>query len=253
MADGPEIHGVVQAPRRLKKKGRRQRQRVFFPGIARAKHICSMRGKYRIFGTAEYRFFYSSTGEPLETDTPFTTNATLPHTPADTYGNGAHRFALEYDNGIHKSGFLRLGPNGETFRRVDVTAGSETSNPPSKPHSVVLHKKASGVIRVVGVYFALGSLRAEEWALTYTFNGSDPAEDTPDYTQAMTSGGTQVFDYDLTGQVDGTTVKVRLQTRRNDGSWVYSETDSTDIFTETADATGPSAPPAGDQWKGSVD
>ena len=68
-------------------------------------------------------------------------------------------------------------------------------------------------------------------------------------TVAMPSRGLAVLAYDLPAQGDGTTVKVRLQTRRQDnGRWTYSE--NSIVLTAVADAQGPSAPIAGAVWPG---
>lgn len=243
-------YGRHRPPRR---EMRRRRKNIFYMGVSRSKYYSTARGVYRVFNEAEHEFFYSATGEPLITDTPFDTNATLPHTPVDTYGNGTHRFAINKTNGIYDSGFRRVGPSGEPYARLDVSGGSEIGNPPQKPNSVTLTKKADGVIRIVAVYFRVGDLRADEWAVAWKSDGTDPAVDTPDYTQAMTSGGMQVLDYDLNLGSLTITVKIRVQTRRNDGSWIYSETDDSDILTIVTDKTGPTAPPAGDQWRGLIE
>jgi len=67
----------------------------------------------------------------------------------------------------------------------------------------------------------------------------------------MPTAGLALLSYDLPGQAHGTTVKVRLQTRRQDASWVYSE--GSTIKSTTADAQGPTtAPPAGEAWPGSL-
>ena len=93
--------------------------------------------------------------------------------------------------------------------------------------------------------------RADEWAITFTTDGSPPAEDAPDVTVEMVKlGSAEQLIYDLPAQGDGTTVKVRVQTRREDSGpvWVYS--DGSAIFTATADAAGPAAPSSADSWPG---
>jgi hypothetical protein len=63
--------------------------------------------------------------------------------------------------------------------------------------------------------------------------------------------GLVVLEYDLPGQANGTTVKVRLQTRRNDsGTWRYSENST--VLTAIADASVPSAPLTLQQWPGDL-
>jgi len=222
---------------------------IYNPATWRGKFYQQARGKFRIFNTAVYRFYYSSTGPPLESDTPYDTNATLPDTPTNTYADGTHYYAVSYFNGVIDSGFLEVGPNGERYWRIDITSDVEVDSPPLKPNDVRLELKANGVVRVLGLYTYTGAERADTWALTYTVNGSDPGDGSPDYTEDITTSGLGVFDYDLPAQSNGTTVKVRLQTRR---STSYSETGADDIRTATADATGPSAPPGGSQWTGII-
>ena len=67
------------------------------------------------------------------------------------------------------------------------------------------------------------------------------------------AGLLKLLNVELPAQADGVTVKVRLQTRRNDGtaespSWIYSE-DST-IESIINDATGPSVPLHLAAWPG---
>ena len=218
------------------------------PSAWRGKFYQQARGVHRIFNTAGYWFFYGTT-PPVETDTRYDSNATLPDTPTDTYTDGTHYFAVGYFNGVIFSGFLAVGPNGEPYWRLDISSDVEITSPPKKPNDVRVELKASGVVRVLGLYAYTGDERADTWALTYTTNGSDPGSGSADYTATMATDGLAVFDYDLPAQAHGTTVKVRLQTKR---STSYSETDSADILTATADATGPSAPPGGSQWRGII-
>ena len=198
------------------------------------------RGLYRIFNTAEYRFYRSNSAPPVEGDSPFATNATLPHEPADAYADGTWYLSISYFNGIYDSGFLPLGPMGETYVRLDLVAGVETGSPPAGPLRWHIEPRASGVVRVVGIYAQSGPLRASQWALAYTIDGSTPPADTPDVTQAIAAADLDYLIYQLPAQSAGITVKVRLQTRRNDGGWVYSE--SSEVLTIAVDATGPTAP-----------
>lgn len=220
----------------------------------RQKYYHTARGKYRVFNAAEYRFYWSTTDPPDEGATPDATNSSLPYTTSDTFTDGIYYLSVSYFNGVIDSGFLPLGPNQEKYLRLDLTSGTELDGPPNKPSSVLLEPKASGVVRVVSFYAQTGSLRAEEWAVYYTFDGTDPGSgptDSPDYTETMSTSGLVTLLKDLTGQAHGTTVKVRVQTRRNDeGTYRYSETDSDDINSETADATGPAAVPASEKWPG---
>ncbi len=228
---------------------------VVDPSIFRGRFYLAARGKYRVFNAAEYRFYRSSSGPPVEGDTPFATNATLPHTPADVYGDATWYLSVSYFNGVIDSGFLPLGEGGETYLRLDISAGELTGSPPRGPLDWRLEVRASGVVRVIGVCYQADDLRADQWSIAYTVDSSTPPEDTPDDNEAMATRGLAVLSYDLPGQANGTTVKVRLQTRRNDGSdespsWVYS--DDSEVLTATADAVGPTVPLAGERWPGQL-
>ena len=68
--------------------------------------------------------------------------------------------------------------------------------------------------------------------------------DDPAITSSLGESLLSVLNYSLPAQADGTTVKVRVQTRRNDGtegtpSWVYS---ASSVVSAEADATGPTVP-----------
>jgi len=198
-------------------------------GIAR-KFYVDIRGLYRIFNDVEFRFYRKLGSPPAETDTPFATNATLPFEPTDTYGDGAWFLAVSYFNGVIDSGFMPLGPNGERYLRVDISGGVEITPPPEAPSIWNLEVRQGGVIRVNGSYLQLGVLRASEWAITYTVDGSEPGEPpavSPTTTVVILESGLAILAHDLPFQAAGTIVTVRLQTRRFDGVWVYSEGSTT--------------------------
>ena len=152
------------------------------------------------------------------------------------------------------SGFLPVGPRGETYLRLDVSGGSQINNPPLPPLGTQLVRRAGGVVRIVATYAQTGGLRAGEWAISYTVNGVDPGTPpavAPSVTVAMGTSAMEFLSYDLPAQAHGTTVKVRMQTRRNDsGTWRYSE--GSTVLTSTADATGPTAAQDGKIWPGKL-
>jgi|GEM_PF-1616296 len=231
-----------------RRRRRRQKSLAADPAVFRTRFQHDARGLYRVFNAAEYRFYRSNAAPPVEGDVPFATSATLPHTPADLYADGTWYLSASYFNGVIDSGFLPLGPAGETYLRLDLADGEESDSPPAGPTDWRLELDAGGVVRVVGFYWESGALRADTWSLAYTVDGGDPPEDTPDVTVAM-AAGLAVLDYALPAQPDGTTVKVRLQTSRDDDDApVYSE--ASEIKTATADAAGPTAPLDAQRWAG---
>lgn len=228
---------------------------TILPPIAQSKWSPSTRlgrfysehgGRYRVFAPAVYRFYRSSVAPPVEGDTPFATSATLPSTPVDTYGDAIWYLSMSYFNGVLDSGFLPLGPRGETYLKLEISSGLELENPPTAPLDVRLELRAGGVVRVIALYLELGALRADTWAIAFTTNGSTPPTDTPTVTQAVTDG-LAVLSYDLPAQAHGTTVKVRVQTRRVS---VYS--DGSSVLTALADSVGPVAPTSAVSWAGPI-
>lgn len=246
----PTEAGSIAAYRGRRGKRRRRivRGRILSPATFRGKFYAEARGVYRIFNAATYRFYRSDSAPPEEGDTPFATNATLPHTPTDTFSDGTWYLSVSYYNGILDSGFLPVGPNSETYVRLDIDSGAATNAPPQAPIDWRLELRPNGVVRVIGVYVETGSLRAGQWSIAYTTDDSTPPADAPSITPAMGSGLLALLEYDLPAQSHGTTVKVRLQTRRQDASWVYSE--GSTVLTITADAQGPTAPLGADRWSG---
>lgn len=207
------------------------------------------RGLYRVFGPAVYNFFRSSTAPPLETDVPYANSATLPATPATTFANGTWWLSVSYFNGVIDSGFLPIGPNGETFVKLTITGGAAVVNPPQAPLNVQLELRAGGVVRVHAVYAEQGAARADTWAIAYTTNGSSPTAGSPTATQAfLTTSSVETLSFDIPAQPDGTTVKVLVQTRR--AGTIYS--DPSAILTAIADAVGPAAIGAPTTWPGDL-
>lgn len=259
----PQPGGVVPIRRRILKPAqlwrakikRRPRRATRVPYIKLSRYRVDVLEYYRIFNAVAYRFYKSTTGPPLESDTPFASNATLPHSPADLFSaDGTVYFSVSYFNGVLDSGFLPIGPNGETYLRLDLASGAAVLAPPNAPTDVRLVLRPGGVVRVAAVYLQTDALRGSEWAITYTTNGSTPGTPpavAPTATRTISGTNLSVLEYDLPAQADGTTVKVRLQTRRNDsGTWRYSE--GSTVLTAVADAVGPAAVEGAGTWRGAV-
>jgi hypothetical protein len=218
--------------------------------VGETTHYHDLRGLYRVFNAAAHRFYRSQTGPPEPGDAPFATAAALPATPEVAWADGPWFVSVSAFNGVIDSGFLPLGPAGETYRRFDLAAGAMVGSPPAGAASWRLEPRAGGVVAVVGYYDETGANRAEQWAIAYTTDGEDPAADDPDLTEAMPASGMAVLEIDLPAQADATVVKVLVQTRRDDGTvetpvWVYSEDAA--IRAAAANAVGPTAPLAGDR------
>lgn len=208
------------------------------------------RGLFRIFNNAEYRFYRSNVAPPVEGDVPFATNATLPHTPANTYGNGTWYISVTRFNGVLESGFLPIGPRGETYVRLVISAGAALPAPPSRPFTARLEARPAGVVRVVAAYAGVADAAnaADRWGIAYTTNGSTPAAGAASITKLMSGSGLEILAYDLPAQADGTVVKVQLQTMR--GATVYS--DAGTVLSLTVDTGGPKFIEDLLAWPGSI-
>lgn len=248
-------HRIVPRVRALRRSVHRRAlrsglQTVSSAGLTVVRYRVSLRDQYTIFNTAEFRFYKAVGTPPLETDTPFDENATLPYEPAFLFLDGQHFLSVSYFNGVQDSGFLPIGPNGETYLRLEVAGGLEINLPPQGPTAVVLTKLPNGVIRIAALYVQTGVLRGNEWAVAFTTDGSTPATDTPTITKTIVGDPVALYEHDLPAQADGTTVTVRVQIRRLDSGQVYSENST--VVVETADAVGPVAPAGGTTWKGAL-
>lgn len=200
-----------------------------------------IRGAFRVANDAEFRFHRSNTVPPVETDTPWDTDSSLSHSPTDTFADGTWYLAVSEFDGIIDSGFRPIGPNGENYRRLEVSGGAQLPERPIGPQAVAVTLGAGGTARVRANYWDQDASRlADDWSLAYTTDGSDPPEDTPDVVIAMGgNGGAEVLDRAITAQPHGTTIKVRVQTRKGSGPYAYSADSA--VYEVTADATGPAA------------
>lgn len=208
-------------------------------------HYHNARGKYRVFNAAEYRFQFDNSAPPADTDPADETDASLPFTTVNNFADGGWYGSVSLSNGVLDSGFRRLGELGSPSQRIEISAGVEVDAPPNPPGSVRLELRSGGVVRIIAHYQQVGTLRADTWSIARTFNGAAPATDNPEETVAIPTTGLALLQHDLTAQANGTTVKVRLQTRR---SASYSEDSS--VLTATADAVGPTAPISGEAYPG---
>ncbi|MCP4249175.1 MAG: hypothetical protein GY778_19190 [bacterium] len=223
-----------------------------FPAWLFRRHAGQGRGKYRVFNAAEYRLYRSNVGPPALSDTPFATTPSLPHTPTDTFPDGTWYVAMRYFNGVLLSGFRPVGPDREPYLVLRIQGGQETNAPPNGPDEWRL-EQTRGVVKIVATYEQDGAMRATEWAIASLVDSGPPPADAPDTTVAMAAGGLVILQHELPVALDGEVIKVRLQTRRNDGTegtpiWVYSE--ASVVLSITIDRQGPSAPLNVVTWPG---
>lgn len=197
------------------------------------------RGLWRIFAPACYRFYCGRVVPPVEGSTPWDTATSLPHTPTSpfTETDGTWYLAMSYFNGVYDSGFLPLGPSGETYLTMSMTSGLVVSEPPT-PMSVELAETTQGVVTVTAL--VASDATADEWLITYTVNGGSPIT----FAEPYPSGALAVLSASLPAQAAGSVVAVTVQTRRNDGTpgvflWVVGDSLSDTI---TLALAGPTAP-----------
>jgi len=232
--------GVAESPRR------RSATNLL---LSYAQRYGAARGLYRVFNAAAYRFYRSNVAPPTTADAPFATSATLPSTPATTFADGTWYLSMSYFNGVLDSGFLPLGPRGETYLKIVIAGGVAQGAKPGQPYNARLVALAAGVVQVLAFYapVADGANAATQWAIAYTIDGSIPPTGAPTITKAMGTGAIQVLSYKLPAQANGTIVKVQLQMRRGT---VYS--DPLDVLQATANTAGPSAPLSLGTWPGTL-
>ena len=238
------------SPRTRRATGvRRSRSHVVSPATFRGRHYHVARNYYSVFGAAEYRFYRSNSAPPVLSDTPYDTNATLPDTPTDVFADGTWFISVTFFNGLIESGFLPIGPAGETYLRLDVSGGEQIVSPPAGPGDWRLEQRTAGVVTVIGFYIQVGENRANKWSIARTFDGSTPATDTPDVELLMPALGLAIIEHDLPAQIEGATVKVRLQTMREDVTG-DSFSESSEVKSTTALVDGPTAIEGADAWPG---
>ena len=258
------IGEMLIATRRRRKPGRRREVCTLLEPPLLARFAGDARGLYRVFPHAYYLFYRSDSGPPAESDSHFALASFLGYSPPDTFADGTWYLSVCYYNGVIKSGFLPLDPMGRTWRRLEIASGEEKANPSADPSASVLTSPgiwqleviAGGVIRVHGYYNEQGSIRADDWCIAYTTDGTNP-------TVPPTAGGTTtivynaiggtslaVLEYELPAQSHGTEVRVRINVRRDigGGSYVYSE--GSDVVSADADAVGPTTPLGVGRWPG---
>lgn len=173
---------------------------------------------YRILGEASVRL-YAEPSEPQYNDTPIAVVPELPATPDVVFEDGTYYLSAAVDNGVIV-GALAVSTI------MSIVDGQVFLQPPLKPHSSSLTLD-EGLPKVSAAYSEEYPYRAHEWAIAYTTDGSTPAANNPDVTASMGFSGTAILVSTLPAVVTGTTVKVRVQVRRNDGTaeepvWTYS-------------------------------
>jgi len=219
-----------------------------------------------VFNASGFRYYRKQSSVPVPgTDAVWyeheTTDLdTIPEvTPSDTFADGDWYMVATRYNGCIESDPYPIGPNGEQYLFMRIADGYATGDPPGGLVSAELENRAGGVVRVVAHYYTQTDAAtwwgvAEDIAVNYSTDGSEPAEDSPVATVAISGQGLLRITYDIPAQADGTTVRACVQVRRNDNTDAdprYSYSAAVQLTT-TADATGPTSPQQYAPWRGVV-
>ena len=189
-----------------------------------------------------YLVFRGTGAEPdPETDSPYETFNTLPHTTAAQSVGTNYYFILRSQNDYG----VRSKNLASWYLSLDGS-GDQNATPPTAPEYVSVVAADAGTVDAFFDYSRLVDLsanRADTWAIWYTTDGSTPDPDVDPVTATETMqfvGDVARLRYQVPAQVDGTTVKVIVRTRLA-GSPDVDSTNTT-IYTITADTDGPATP-----------
>ena len=212
-------------------------------------YTAEVQGKYRVANAAlaRYEIYHGTDASPDFDAAPEETFSSLPHeTTLTLSADHTHHIVTRYRNEYNM-----LSANIEEEIIALDSGGEEIEPIPSEPRDILVEAAADGEIRIRANYFYRDDsedARADEFALWWTTDGSEP---NPAGAADATSTMTLVDSYaklDYTTDADfayGTTVKVLVRTRRNDGADDY-DSDNTTSYSATATFAGPEQPdPAG--------
>ena len=209
------------------------------------------RGLYRIFNTSGYRFYWSNSGPPVAGSTPQAVNNTLVFTSSASLSDGTWYVSVSYFDGVLDSGFMPIGPRGQTYLTVVISGGVALPTAPSGPTKLSLRQIDGGVPQINGYYTKStdGVNAADHWAVSYTTDGSTPPNNSPSFTPTM-AGSLAILSLSLPAQTDGTVVKVQVQTRRLVSVGVYAYSLPSEVQSITIKTSGPSSPIIANIWSG---
>src|SRR5262245_48112537 len=131
------ILGIIQ-PRRIGRPGVRPVRRrgiIVAPPLGRSRYHQRFIGLWRAYNAAVYRIYMTLGSPPVAGSTPTLTTATLPRTVPGAFADGVWYLSVSWFNGVLDSGFLPIGPAGETYIRFDFAGGVPIQSPPRAPVS----------------------------------------------------------------------------------------------------------------------
>jgi hypothetical protein len=215
--------------------------------VGGVRHYHDWRGRWHVPTDPAYWVYIESTPPDDNVHTPTAEPGGLPWTSSALGASGTFYVSVAYFNGYESSGFLTVGDNGETYRKLILIGSAEQPIPPNGVIEASIQPDAGGKMRVTASYDQAGANRATEFALAWSTGGTPPPTSTPDRTASIPAAGLAVLDEIVpdTGEADGTLINVRIQTRR---SGVYSDSV---IVSDYADNSTPSPPRQVTVWRGS--
>jgi hypothetical protein len=195
--------------------------------------MTAARGLFRIFNPACYGIYCEST-PPVQGSTPTFMSTSLPASHG-TFADGTWYVSVSYFDGVYDSGFLPVGPAGETYQKIVVSGGSGQTAPPA-PLTLDLEETAPGVVTVTAI--AAGPAAGWQWQLTWSDPSIGGGAPTVGYLP-MGGGAMSVLSYALSIGAPGTVLTVSVALFNGGGLGAGP------ALTETitlAAGSGPSAP-----------
>lgn len=152
----------------------------------------TLHGLFRVGRSDQDRYLFHAATLPAALDldaAPTATFASLPNTPAATFGNGKHRLVLNRRNA------WGLRSRSLVPRRLTIVGGVEVDEPPSAPEIsdlVAVYDGGTFAVQVTAIYWHLqdGAVPADTWQVWYKVGSAPvPGVDTITGTATVDNGG----------------------------------------------------------------
>lgn len=239
-------------PRRVRARRRRGvLGRIIAPPLGRARYRQRWIGLWRAFNAAGYRVYWQHGSPPSAGDAPVAVGPTLPIHISGPIADGVWYLSVSWFNGVLDSGFLPIGPAGETWLRFDFDRGAPSATPPRAPISARGELLPDMGWKIHAVYAEDGPDRADEWVI-YTLVDTDPNGDPLTgnrETIPMASGGVGILSFTpaIPAATGGEYAIALVRTARGG-----VESENTAAIVLAGDDAGPDAPVGYTQWSGAA-
>jgi hypothetical protein len=208
----------------------------------------TINGRYRIANDALARFelYKGEDAQPDFSAAPWETYTSHPHVTA-VVGNDKTVYLVlrrRNEHNLQSKNRNAFGRGGATIK-ID-NAGDEVIVPPTGPDYILLSPAAGGKVQVDAIYYYeedASNVRADEFAVWITSDGSDPDPDNDpadDTATMIRKNGVARLSWLSGAYADGLTIKISVRTRRSGSPDVDSE--NTGYETTTSDTDGPATP-----------